>query len=814
MISPPKPLLSFILGLILSLCSGFASAIIPRGIDTSLNGLSATAPVAMNAEGEAQSTTHSANDIRLSATNQIDLQAAQNTNNQQSNNRNQSASIGLGFGLGQGGAGASLTLSASQGKGSSGGNDLTWTHTQISAGNSLDLTSGGDTTLQGAVASAEQITAAIGGNLNLQSLQDQSSYSSREQNLGGSLSVPLTPGAGFGASLNAGRTRIDSTYASVTQQTGLKAGDQGFQIDVGGNTDLQGAVIASSDAAVQNDRNRLTTATLTTRDIENKAEYQANSTSLGLGYSSGGQGVGTNGQGQTATGAAQTPNSTLASLNGLSATAPVAMKAEGEAKSTTQSAISGGQIDITDEAAQQQKTGQTAEQTLASLQRDTGNAQNSLTPIFNEQEIRAGFEIVGAFSRESGTFLSHRAQESAAAQQAIDREMEKPEGQRDPSVIHQATQTLQKNALWAPGGSGRVLLTAVTAAAAGNVTGSGAEFLQAATVHTLQSLGAQQLKQLADQLGGEGSPAHTALHAVLGCAGAAASGGSCGTGALAASSGVVLNTLLDGLEGKESANLNAEEREARANLLTTLVTGITTAAGGEAAVANTAARIETENNALFLIPIALELIDKGLTAYDAWQLDKAIKEGRLDEAKEIAAGIAIGLATEAVPGDKILQKIGEALGKTGKVGEEVVQGAAEVVSKQSTKELLPKITTSNDGFATWIKVVDDPRAVVRIEKNENSFYVTDINKGSLPGGSGSDLLATGLRTTGVKSGDKVAFTGIINQETLSAYQSGIAAADSLLGKTGRNAIAKLGMEVSKVEFQLVRGKLSLVIEIK
>jgi hypothetical protein len=154
------------------------------------------------------------------------------------------------------------------------------------------------------------------------------------------------------------------------------------------------------------------------------------------------------------------------------------------------------------------------------------------------------------------------------------------------------------NQMWGMGGTGRIALTAITAAFSGNVTGSGSALIQSATVASLQALGAQEIKALAPILGGEGSIAHTALHAVLACAGAAATGGDCGTGAVAASSGVVLNSLINQLEGKDASQLTATEREARLNLLTTLVTGMTAAMGGDAAVANTAATIETENNAV------------------------------------------------------------------------------------------------------------------------------------------------------------------------------------------------------------------------
>ncbi|MCF7531180.1 hypothetical protein L4G45_03020 [Pseudomonas sp. P2498] len=70
----------------------------------------------------------------------------------------------------------------------------------------------------------------------------------------------------------------------------------------------------------------------------------------------------------------------------------------------TRSGISGGAVVITDDAEQQKRTGKTAEQTVASLNRDVSSdrdGSNSLKPIFDEDEIRAGFEIVSAFSNEA-----------------------------------------------------------------------------------------------------------------------------------------------------------------------------------------------------------------------------------------------------------------------------------------------------------------------------------------------------------------------------------------------------------------------------
>ena len=67
----------------------------------------------------------------------------------------------------------------------------------------------------------------------------------------------------------------------------------------------------------------------------------------------------------------------------------------------------------------------------------------------------------------------------------------------------------------------------------------------------------------------------------------------------------MLNNLLDGLNGKAAGSLTAEEKEARSNLISSIVAGTTAATGGGTAVAAIAAKLETENNALalpFLLP--------------------------------------------------------------------------------------------------------------------------------------------------------------------------------------------------------------------
>lgn len=124
------------------------------------------------------------------------------------------------------------------------------------------------------------------------------------------------------------------------------------------------------------------------------------------------------------------------------------------------------------------------------------------------------------------------------------------------------------------------------------------------------------------------------------------------------------------------------------------------------------------------------------------------------------------------------------------------------------------LNVTDDGIAVWVKVASDPKAFARIERASDGLHVTDIFRGGLPAGSGSQILATGLRAGGLSSGQKLVFKGIINQETLAAYRAGESAASSLLGRLGGKALGQVGLKASSFEFQMVRGKLDLVIGIK
>ena len=94
---------------------------------------------------------------------------------------------------------------------------------------------------------------------------------------------------------------------------------------------------------------------------------------------------------------------------------------------------------------------------------------------------------------------------------------------------------------------------------------------------------------------------HMALHTLLGCAGAAAQSESCGAGGAGALSGVVLSQLIDRLdEDKKDASNTATGRQARENLINTIVAGIAYAVDSSSATtAQRSAGIEVENNSFY-----------------------------------------------------------------------------------------------------------------------------------------------------------------------------------------------------------------------
>ena len=628
------------------------------------NTLAAGGNIAISAQGAGSasdlnvvgSTINAGQDVSLVADGAINLLSAQNTAHQTSSNSSSGWSVGIGFGFGQS-SGFTLDLAADRAVGNSKGDNTSQTNTEVTAGGTASLTSTGDTSLRGAVIAADQVQANVGGDLNLESLQDTNTYKSKQSSasVGVSLCVPPFCYGTSSISGSVSQEKMDSNYASVSEQTGIKAGDDGFQLNVAGNTDLKGAEIASSAQAVTDNKNSLTTGTLTTSDIKNKADYRASDISLGGSY---GMNVG------SGTTSSLTPaQAKLAPVQqtekGASASTPIVLVANGSESSETRSGISGAQITIGDSAKQQALTGQTAEQAVAAVNTDVSSdkdSSNKLKTIFNEKELSTDFQIASTFVQDVSTFVATKAKdadEDAANAKAELAESQNPDLTPEQQQTHRdnyVALTAESKALindWGAGGTYRQIATALVAGISGNVTGSTSEFAQNMVVNYVQQQGAALIGQQAAQSLGEGSPALAALHAIVGCAGAAASNQSCSAGAM----GAAAATLLTNLFSDPTPDETEAQRDAKANVISTLVAGIAGMTdASSAATATGAATANVDNNWLATQQYIQK--QKEMDAQTTWEgrfavelkWDKVSASQNIMTTEGLGKGLADGLA--------------------------------------------------------------------------------------------------------------------------------------------------------------------------
>ena len=196
----------------------------------------------------------------------------------------------------------------------------------LAAGGTARVVTPGALTLEGAQLSANRVEVQA-GSLAITSQQDTSVFSSKQTSVGVSVSADFgQSGSGTGgqgrsfngvaASASFGQTKQSGDFASVAEQSGIKAGSGGFDVRVAGATTLTGGVIAS-EAAPEN--NQLTTGTLAATDLQNREKFKASSINLSAsisgigkpkpaeGNSNGGNGNGTqvpaNGDGNPSQGA-------------------------------------------------------------------------------------------------------------------------------------------------------------------------------------------------------------------------------------------------------------------------------------------------------------------------------------------------------------------------------------------------------------------------------------------------------------------------------------------------------------------------------
>ncbi|HFF3503098.1 TPA: hemagglutinin repeat-containing protein [Escherichia coli] len=512
------------------------------------------------------------NNVLLQANRDVNLVSAENTSKLEGKNTSGGGSVGVGIGVGAGGWGISVSASANQGKGSEKGNGTTHTETTVDAGNRLTIISGRDTTLTGAQAGGETVKVDAGRHLTLTSEQDSDRYDSKQQNAsaGGSFTFGSMSGS---ASVSLSRDKMHSNYDSVQEQTGIFAGRGGFDVTTGQHTQLNGAVIASTATA---DKNRLDTGTLGFSDLENRADFKTEHQSAGL--STGGSVAGN-------------------FLGNMANNLLVGANHEGHADSTTQSAVSAGNITIRDTKSQKQD--------VADLNRDAAHANQTLSPIFDrekEQQRLQMAQLIGEIGnqvadivRTEGQIAGEKAKRDPAALNQARAELEaagKPFTEQD--VVQRAYNNGMAASGFGTGGKYQQAIQAATAAVQGLAGGN----LSAALTGGAAPYIAEIIKQTTPDGAGR-----VAAHAVVNAALSLAQGKNALAGAAGAATGEVVGMIATQMYGQPVSELSETEKQTVSTLATVaagLAGGLVGDSGASAVAGAQSGKTTVENNALSL----------------------------------------------------------------------------------------------------------------------------------------------------------------------------------------------------------------------
>ena len=362
-----------------------------------------------------------AKDILLKAGNNIHILSCENKSTTIEDYKAKSGSIGAS--LSKGGYG----IGASYGKGKGQIEETTITHTpsDITAKNTVALSSGNDTVIRGGTVRGNKVTANA-GRMSIESEQDKKNYKETSKTSG--LSISYTPGSAVTVSGGKGKTNTDSTYESVTKQAGIYAGQEGYDIQVKNNTRLKGAVIDSKAPA---EKNRITTGTLTWENIDNKAEYKAS----GKGIS-----VSTN---------------AVSKLNPLGLGYVPTIPVKGKAGSITYAAIADSIITTT------------KEKTDKEISHDTENALNTLSEIFDKKKIEEKQEYVNILSQVGyhliGDIAGHKENE-------LYKKAEKARKENNSILAEKYEKEAKK---WSESGTNRIAMHGIMGALVSKEAGAG-----------------------------------------------------------------------------------------------------------------------------------------------------------------------------------------------------------------------------------------------------------------------------------------------------------------------------------------------------
>lgn len=512
--------------------------------------------------------------LSLDSARDLVLEAGQSNSAESSSGHNAGVEVGVGVSVGAQ-TGVYVYAQASVGSHSANSEGTTWQNTQL-AGQTINLSSQGDTTLRGAVGKADTINVDTGGDLTIESLQDTAQGESRQSGAGARVQVSF--GTAWSASGNVNSSSASGSFAGVSEQSGLFAGNGGYHVNAD-NVNLIGGAIASTNA----DNSELTAQTLTYSDLHNSMDYSASSASLSGGFGSSGNGGGTEGVGageQFRDIGSSLSSGQLGGVNGGNLGGGLPMREHGSDASTTYATLTEGRITL---------GGVTGTAAATGIHTDASSANTVLKDLPDLQKVLADQQAMSAAAgtvmatgqQVAGDLAAHAATEAASIRSEYEKALGKPgtpardafdalaPDQQQAVLLglpaYQAAYEQQQQ--WGVGGDYSRALQAVTTALVGSVAGQGSTQVAA---NALAPYAAQLIGDKFDANHGSDPNAAAQLlsHALLGALLAEVNGGSGAGGALAGAGGeMAAKYLTEALYANDPAAIDPETGRLNPNLL-------------------------------------------------------------------------------------------------------------------------------------------------------------------------------------------------------------------------------------------------------
>ena len=213
----------------------------------------------------------------LIADNQVNIKATEQNHQERSTNKSSGFNAGVAIKVSNGEA-AGVTVGGNYGKGYGNGDETTYVASHVGDSQSKTVVkAGGDVTLAGSQVKGKGVELDA-ENLKIESLQDKSSYRGKQMNV----SASVTVGYGFAAGGSFNKSKVNTDYASVNEQAGIFAGNDGYDINVKNKVSSVGGAIISS---AEKEKNQMTAQDFEYSNIENYSNAKSSAMGLMGGFS-------------------------------------------------------------------------------------------------------------------------------------------------------------------------------------------------------------------------------------------------------------------------------------------------------------------------------------------------------------------------------------------------------------------------------------------------------------------------------------------------------------------------------------------------